>query len=327
MLAFEDFKGQSAHIAQLQADFAQGTNVHAYLLTGPKGTGKRSVAQLCAMAALCRGAHKPCGACGPCRRVLSGTHPDVHTVVPEKGKQIISVGVMRDVLSEVGVKAFEDGAKAILIPEAERMNPASQNCLLKTLEEPPENTVFFLMTDQPAALLPTIVSRCRVVRFHPLSVEEAAKRLTALGQSPDMALAKARMAEGCVGQALDIDEAQLSLRQELTRDVFSVHRAGDALAVVNAYKEDKERQRRVLDVLECAVRDILAAQAGASSLEGAGYAQQAQDYARAVPLAGGLRLMRKVTHARMMLAQNVAFASALESILLEVSEEYAKWPW
>lgn len=76
-----------------------------------------------AMAALCRGEKKPCGACGPCRRVLSGTHPDVHTVVPEKGKQIIGVGVMREVLDTVSVKSFEDGAKVILIPEAERMTP------------------------------------------------------------------------------------------------------------------------------------------------------------------------------------------------------------
>ena len=89
------------------------------------------------------GEKKPCGACGPCRRVLSGTHPDVHTVVPEKGKQIIGVGVMREVLDTVSVKSFEDGAKVILIPQAERMNAAAQNCLLKTLEEPPERTVFF----------------------------------------------------------------------------------------------------------------------------------------------------------------------------------------
>ena len=89
MIAFADLAGQSALIGQLQSDFARGRYVHAYLLTGPGGTGKRSAAQLCAMAALCRGKKKPCGACGPCRRVLSGTHPDVHTVVPEKGKQII----------------------------------------------------------------------------------------------------------------------------------------------------------------------------------------------------------------------------------------------
>lgn len=328
MHAFEDFKGQSAHIEQLQSSFSSGTNVHAYLLCGPKGTGKKSIARLCAMAALCRGeGKKPCGTCGPCRRMLSDTHPDVHTVLPEKGKQTIGVNVLRDVLAEVGVKSFEASAKVLIFPEAERMTPAAQNCLLKTLEEPPQDTVFFLITEQPGSMLPTIVSRCRVIRFHPLSQEACEKRLMALGLSQADAKKRARMAEGCVGKALEIDEQHLALMEKVTGDVFSVHRAGDVLAVVNLYKDDKERQKLVLDLLETAVRDILLAQSGRAPLEDGGYARQAESYARSVPLSGGLALAGQITRARMMLASNVAFAAAFESILLKISEEYAKWPW
>lgn len=328
MHAFEDFKGQSAHIEQLQSSFAAGANVHAYLLCGPRGTGKRSIARLCAMTALCRGeGKKPCGVCGPCRRVLSDTHPDVHTVLPEKGKQTIGVNVLRDVLAEVGVKSFEAAAKVLIFPEAERMTPAAQNCLLKTLEEPPQDTVFFLVTEQPGTLLPTIVSRCRVIRFHPLSQQDCEKRLTALGLSPDDAKRRARMAEGCVGKALEIDEERLALMEKVTRDVFSVHRAGDVLSVVNQYKDDKQRQCMVMDLLETAVRDILLAQSGRTALEGFGYAHEAESYARSVPLAGGLALAGSITRARMMLASNVSFAAAFESVLLKISEEYAKWPW
>ena len=327
MPAFEDFAGQSAHIARLRGDFARHAFVHAYLFSGPRGTGKKSVARLCAMAMLCRGEDKPCGACGPCRRVLSGTHPDVHTVVPEKDKKTIGVDALRDVIDEVSTKSLEGSAKAMIFPEAERMTPAAQNCLLKTLEEPPAGTVFFLMTDQPGALLPTVVSRCRVIRFHPLSQEQTEARLRALGLGAQDAARRARMAEGCVGQALAIDEEQLSLRQTLTKDVFSVHSPSGALAVVNRYKEDKERQALVMDVLECAVRDILIAQSGGSPLEGAGYAAEAEAYARAVPSEGGIALSRQVTQARKMLGSNVAFASALETVLLKVSEEYAKWQW
>lgn len=327
MLAFEDFEGQSAHIAQLRSDFERGAFVHAYLFAGPAGTGKRSVARLCAMTALCRGEKKPCGVCGPCRRVLAGTHPDVHTVVPERGKKKIGVDVLRAAIEEVGTRSFEDGVKVMLFPDAEQMTEAAQNCLLKTLEEPPAGTVFFLMTDQPGALLPTIVSRCRVIRFHPLSQEQAEARLRALGLSAQDASRRARMAEGCVGQALAIDEEQLALRRTLTADVFSVHSMADVPAVVNRYKEDRDRQALVMDVLECAVRDILIAQSGAAPLEGAGYAPEAEAYARAVPMEGGLALSGQVTQARKMLDSNVAFASALETVLLKVSEEYAKWRW
>ena len=326
MLSFEDFRGQSAHIGQLQSDFAAHAFVHAYLISGPRGTGKKSVAQLCAMAALCRGegANKPCGACGPCRRVLSGSHPDVHTVLPEKGKQSIGVDVVRDVIAEVSVKSFEAATKALIFPEAHRMTPAAQNCLLKTLEEPPQDTVFFLITDQPGTLLPTIVSRCRVIRFHPLPTQEAEKRLIALGEKPQDAARKARMAEGCVGQALEIDEGRLELLEQLTNDVVSVHRPGEVLSVVSRYKDDKERQRQAMDLLEGIVRDVLLAQAGAEDVS---LAAQAAAYAKSVPLSGGLKLSASVTRARMMMASNVSFVSAFESVLLVISEEYAKWPW
>lgn len=328
MLSFEDFGGQSAHIAQLHADFVHHTFVHAYLLCGPRGTGKKSVACLCAMAAMCRGeGSRPCGVCGPCRRVLSDTHPDLHTIVPEKGRQTIGVNVLREVLAQVATRSFEDTTKVLVFPEAEKMTAAAQNCLLKTLEEPPQDTVFFLITDQPGAMLPTIVSRCRVIRFHPLSEQDCEKRLIALGQSPLDARRRARMAEGCVGQALEIDDERLALMERVTGDVFSVHRPGDVLSAVNLYRDDKERQKTVMDLLETAVRDILLAQAGRGTLEESGYAREAVAYAHAVPLAGGLQLASCVTRARMMMASNVAFASAFESVLLKISEEYAQWPW
>ncbi len=157
--------------------------------------------------------------------------------------------------------------------------------------------------------------------------EACAARLIALGQPPETAKKKARMAEGCVGRALAIDDGQLELRMALTRDVFSVHRPADVPGVVNLYKEDKERQKLVLDTLEIALRDILVQQAGGASVAGAGYAREAEAYARRTPLSGGLSLMETLRRARVMLAGNVAFASAFETILLQISEEYAKWPW
>ena len=83
----------------------------------------------------------------------------------------------------------------------------------------------------------------------------------------------------------------------------------------------------VMDLLETAVRDILLAQAGRASVEESGYASAAQSYARSVPLSGGLALAERITRARMMMGSNVSFAAAFESVLLKISEEYAKWPW
>ena len=173
-----DFYGQSALIERLEADFRSGQFVHAYLFVGPRGVGKRSVARLLARIALCTGADKPCGACGPCVRFLTDNHPDVHTLRPEKS---LGVDDVRELIGALQLRAFEGGLKVAFIERADRMTPQAQNCLLKTLEEPPDGTLFFLLTDAPSALLPTIVSRCRQVNFHPLTQEQECARLARLG--------------------------------------------------------------------------------------------------------------------------------------------------
>ena len=231
------------------------------------------------------------------------------------------------------IAAAEDNLKLygretyLLLDECHRWSKAQSDSILPALER---GIIKFIgsTTENPmVSMTGAIVSRCRVVRFHPLTEEACQKRLIALGQSPEMAKKKARIAEGCVGRALEIDDGQLDLRMELTHNVFSVHHPADALGVVNMYKEDKERQKLVLDTLEIALRDILVQQAGGASVADAGYAREALDYASRVPLSGGLTLMETLRRARVMLASNVAFTSAFETVLLQISEEYAKWPW
>ena len=327
MLTFRDFEGQSQHIGRLKSEFSRHREAHAYLFAGPAGTGKRSVALLCAAARLCRGEEKPCGVCGPCRRVFAGTHPDVHVIAPEKGKRDIGVGVMRAALSEASVRPLEGDAKLFLIPEADRMNPQAQNALLKTLEEPPTDTVFLLSAARPAALLPTILSRVRLIRFHPLSAEDAARRLRELGMDSARADAAAILSEGCVGAALALDGDALQRRRELTARFFGVRRAADIPAVLAAYKDEKLDRAALLTQLESSVRDIAAARFSGKELPDAAYADEARAYAAAVPPEAVLRLMDAALSAKKMLSSYVSFQGILETILLEIAEEYEKWPW
>ena len=317
------------HFEKLIESYQAGRGHHALLIQALPGMGDDALIYAITRFLMCQQpqGHKSCGKCRGCQLMQAGTHPDYYTLEPEKGKSALGIDAVREVSEKLYEHARLSGAKVVWLKDAAQLTEAAANALLKTLEEPPERTVFFLITDQPAALLPTIVSRCRVVRFHPLTEEACQKRLIALGQSPEMAKKKARIAEGCVGRALEIDDGQLDLRMELTHNVFSVHHPADALGVVNMYKEDKERQKLVLDTLEIALRDILVQQAGGASVADAGYAREALDYASRVPLSGGLTLMETLRRARVMLASNVAFTSAFETVLLQISEEYAKWPW
>ena len=327
MPSFSEFAGQSRHILRLEREFSRHEEAHAYLFAGPAGTGKRSVARLCAAARLCRGQNKPCGECGPCRRVFAGTHPDVHVIEPEKGKRDIGVGVMRSALSEAAVHPLEGDAKFFLLPEADRMNPQAQNALLKTLEEPPADTVFLLCATRPAALLPTILSRARMIRFHPLSAEDASLRLQQLGMEKNRADAAAVLCEGCVGAALTLDEDALSRRRELTGRFFGVHHAAEVPAVAALYKDDKLDRAALLSQWEACVRDVTAASVLGRPLPREAYAEEAEAYARAVPPEALLRLTDTALSAKKMLSSYVSFQAILETILLIIAEEHEKWPW
>lgn len=313
-----DFYGQSALIERLEADFRSGQFVHAYLFAGPRGVGKRSVARLLARIALCTGVNKPCGACGPCVRFLTDNHPDVHTLRPEKS---LGVDDVRELITALQLRAFEGRLKVAFIERADRMTPQAQNCLLKTLEEPPEGTLFFLMTDAPGALLPTIVSRCRQVNFHPLTQEQECARLTALGFPPERAALLGQLSEGSVGEALAIarDEGYLPLRERVMRAFFDLRGPQDVLSAGAGLKDDKENAERILDILERLLRDAMRAQAGLGRVAeaSAGYAA----FAARAELSASLRLLEQVALARKMRGSNVPFATVLEHLLLSASKE------
>lgn len=150
-IQFRDFAGQTALIEKLATDFQSGQFVHAYLFAGPEGVGKRTLARLCLMTLYCTSGEKPCGQCDGCRRVLQGNHSDVHILAPQGNS--ISIAQIRDLIETIQMRPFEGGHKAVVIESAQRMTVQAQNCLLKTLETPPGDTVFFLLCESQSATL------------------------------------------------------------------------------------------------------------------------------------------------------------------------------
>ena len=163
MAGFDDLIGQPSH---LREEMQHGRAVHAYLFTGPAGTGKRTLAALCAQTLNCTApeGQRPCGKCPSCLQYETGNHPDAIRIAPEKS---IGVDVVRDLISRMGVHTLESARRTVIIEQADKMTPQAQNALLKTLETPPSDAVLFLVTDQMSALLPTIISRCRAGEISP----------------------------------------------------------------------------------------------------------------------------------------------------------------
>lgn len=158
-MGFESLLGNERLRENLRSSIGRGRISHFYLISGPEGSGKHTLARLLAAAILCQGQGKPCGACPACRKVREGLHPDFITV-DDPEKKTVPVQLIREARADIYVQPNEAEHKIYLFPRAQDMGLPGQNALLKVLEEPPSYGVFLLLTDNPEKLLPTVRSRC-----------------------------------------------------------------------------------------------------------------------------------------------------------------------
>ena len=321
--SFQDFEEQGAVFHGLKAAFQSGKTVHAYLFCGPKGTGKKTLARLLAQSLFCGEADKPCGRCPPCIRFRDGNHPDAMVI---RGEKSISVEAVRQAVRAVGEHTYEGGRRAVLIENAERMTPQAQNSLLKTLEEPNEETVFFLIADEMSLLLPTIVSRCRVIRVHPWRDEYVEKTLLRRGVDEVRARQSARLSGGSIGAALKMagDEEYWQLRRRLLDTVFSMAGRESVLQVSNQMKDDKDRSGEILDTIEELLRELAFSRLRGEPAQ-EGFAPLWRRMAREAPIDVFHRLLQAVFNARRLKLSQVNWQAALETLLLEMTEECAVW--
>ena len=164
-MGFDSFLGNEQLKQNLLRSLQKGHISHFYLISGPKGSGKHTLARLLAAAILCRGAEKPCLQCGICRRCLQQAHPDFITVEDPEHKRI-PVDMVRRIREDMFILPNESDHKIYLFPQ--ELGIEGQNALLKVLEEPPSYGVFILLTDNSEKLLPTVRSRCRELKLQAL---------------------------------------------------------------------------------------------------------------------------------------------------------------
>ena len=191
-----------------------------------EGVGKKTTAAAVIMACNClaRGgagddgqgrtaqAAGGCGACAACRKIAADSHPDLRRLAPEGG--MIKIEPIRELCAFLSMKPFEARLRAVIIADAQALNPSAGNALLKMLEEPPPQTVMILTTAQAADVMPTIVSRCRQIHFAPLAPRDVAAILVRdHGQDPATAGRIAAMAAGSVTRALALLDARVQRRR------------------------------------------------------------------------------------------------------------------
>lgn len=166
---FGDFLGNTGLKESLSLAMAQGKLSHSYLLSGPRGSGKHTLARQLAAGMECTGqGEQPCGRCPACRKVFGGIHPDVIVCTDDRHKQF-GVDAARQVILGASLRPNEGRKKIFLFPQ--EMNLAAQNALLKLIEEPPAYVVFLFLTENVHTMLPTVRSRCQELTLSPLSRE------------------------------------------------------------------------------------------------------------------------------------------------------------
>lgn len=332
-----DFQGQGAVYDGLMRTLHDGTFVHAYLITGLEGMGKRTLARLLAQYWLCQapeGEKRPCGVCRACQQVRDGTHADLVIIAPGKpinpdvrpDMKSIPVDEIRALIAITARHTFEGGRRVVLIEQADKMNPPAQNALLKTLEEPVPGTIFLLMTESPSLLLPTIVSRCRELKLHPWDDRTVLSVLEKHGVTGQRAQEALHVSGGSIGKALAVagDEQYWQRRSEVMRDFFALERRSDILRISSTWKDRKDDAEELLDDVEDMLRTLLLCHLGQRSESAVTpYPAAWQRFSREGELSAMMRLLDAVAQARQMRANQVTWQAVVERLLLSLMEEKA----
>lgn len=249
-MLFDTLLGNQRIKDQLHQSLRRGRPSHFYVICGPSGSGKRTLAKLLATALMCEGADPPCGRCSGCRKVQNGIHPDFITV-DDPEKKTVPVDLIRQARADIYIQPNEGKRKIYLFPRGQDMGLPSQNALLKILEEPPSYGVFLLITDNPERLLPTVRSRCTELSLQPLPPDLLRRELAERTQAdPDAITAAMERSGGYLGQALALLDGSDALPQQTLDFMEALEKRDTMLLVRTLVPLEKWKRDQLIPLLQ-----------------------------------------------------------------------------
>jgi DNA polymerase III subunit delta' len=256
-LSWQRVRGHDAIVEGFDRLVRRGRLGHAYLFTGPAGIGKRLFAEELAKALLCERTNgerlEACDRCPACKQMEAGTHPDFMIARRPDDSLDLPIEAIRELGRSLGLKPARGRGKVAIVDDADDFNTEAANCFLKTLEEPPPRSVFLLVATNPDLQLPTIVSRCQIVRFYPLAEPAVMDLIRARGvDDSQLAERLARLSNGSPGRALSLTDPGLWVFRRRLIDAVSQPRF-DSISLArdwaqfaeDAGKESALQRRRV----------------------------------------------------------------------------------
>ena len=322
-MPFDDIHGHDRIIEVLRRTLRSGKTPHSYLFEGVSGCGRKKTALTLIGALFCTAlTDEACGVCPSCRKIEAGNHPDIHLLAPLPDKRDISVEQLRDMQHTLSLRPYEAPRKACIIDPAERMNPSSANSLLKTLEEPPGNALIILLTENAGMLLPTVRSRCQLIRFAPLSLEHLLTLLEGNGLAPEAAALVAPMAGGSMQKALELDNEALTARREavLSRvEQLSLNRIATVFDASEELAGNRDATIELLDMLLSFFRDAVHLGAGNSDIVNRSVRPYLEAIAARRPLPRNLELLERIHETRRAVQRNANPKLALDHLFMTMA--------
>ena len=328
MGGFKDVVGHNDIIQYIQGAVEQDKVSHAYILNGQRGSGKKLLARLFAMALQCEsGNSEPCGECRSCKQTKNGNQPDIITIKHEKPASIGVEDIREQLNGDIMIKPYSSPYKIYIIPEADLLTVQAQNALLKTIEEPPAYAIIFLLTENADTLLPTIRSRCVMLKLRNIKDKLVKKYLMEELKVPDyQAEICAAFAQGNIGRAImlaksehfnEIKEQAIQLMKYI--DEMELHEIVSAIKEINKYKLEVTDY---FDIIMIWYRDVLLYKA-TKDVGGLVFGEHLafiKERATKSSYEGIEAILESLEKAKARLKANVNFDLVMELLLLTIKE-------
>jgi DNA polymerase-3 subunit delta' len=319
--------GQDRVIASLEQGIKQGSIAHAYLLTGPRHIGKRTLAVDLAQAINCNGSEPPCGQCPSCQRIAQEKHADVVLTQLDSTAEI-GIDTIKELQHLANLPPYEGRCKVFIIDDAEYLSTEAANRLLKILEEPPPKVLWLLLTSEEERLLPTVVSRCCRLELKPVPPGEMQKALTArYNIEPGKASLFARLSHGCPGWAISAeqDDALLHQRAENINKLASLLTANleQRFAYAQELAAQFSKQRKsVIEIIDAWIgwwHDLMLLKGGgAESITNIDYKDTLEKQAGYLTLEETSDFIARLRRAKEQLNKNINPRLLLEWLMLNI---------